>query len=206
MNTRLGLLSAVFGLAALTASCSEDSLGIADMLHPDLSMPDLAEVADMTLPGDFAGVTCGTMTCGAGSICCITPTGGTSVKQMCTAPSACLDGGIQASCDGPEDCPSTGGSCCVTVNLLGGLGGGVGDAGAGVAGGAALCTTDCPGGLDADNAFHSRLCRQASDCANYMGVLLLGLEPFDKCCTGARLTQHACVPQSAVSLLRLTCL
>jgi hypothetical protein len=196
------LALSLFSLAFFVSACSDEKLSL---VGTDLAVSaDLASLPDLSLMGDFAGVACGTNTCAGGnSICCITPTGGTSFTSTCEAPSACVDGGAIAACDGPEDCG--GAACCATVDILGNLMS-RGDGGARATGGSAMCTNDCAAGLNLDNQFQTRLCHQSADCQGLTGTLFFGPEPFDKCCTSGMLTEYACVPSTAVALARLKCL
>src|SRR5207302_10366230 len=138
------------------------------------------------------------MTCGTGSVCCIVPSG-TSFTSTCTAAGACVDGGSIAACDGPEDC-SGGASCCAAIDLLGNIMQMGGDGGVGASGGGAMCTADCTAGLDPNNRFQTRLCHAAGDCTGLIGSLFFAPEPFDKCCTRGRLSEHVCVPTTADAL------
>lgn len=58
-----------------------------------------------TSPDAGTGVTCGTMTCGTGQVCCVTLGGST-----CVATGTCT--GQPIACDGPEDCTTAGEVCC----------------------------------------------------------------------------------------------
>lgn len=64
------------------------------------------------------GVMCGTSVCTGTQVCCVN----TMTRMLsCTAPGACM--GPSATCDGPEDCPSSQ-TCCLTGMLgAGGTGG-----------------------------------------------------------------------------------
>jgi hypothetical protein len=87
------------------------------------------------------GVACGTDTCLAPDICCVTFAGGAAM-MTCSAAADCM--GVAAGCDGPEDCGS-GEVCC-----------GMRGAGGGGASTSCVPTADCGFG---------RLCHADTDCA-----------------------------------------
>jgi hypothetical protein len=179
------------------AACGNDGLGSGGDAGTDLSaQADLAG-ADLSHKGtvgvdlagrDFAGVSCGTMSCGGGEICCVNPGGG-MLSASCVAPSACGDGGLPAACDGPEDC--TGGtSCCANIVL--------GSGGAMSVQGMASCTATCPGsaaGGAGGGMITSKLCHNAADCVGYTGTApVIGNTNFDSCCGNAAFPIRFCAP------------
>src|SRR5262245_47273150 len=100
---QLAVTPVVLGLC----SCGDEESGM-DMALADLAMPDLT-VGDLTLPPDFAGVSCGTMTCGASQECCAS-LNGMAIDTQCVAKGSCNgDAGAVIACDGPEDCPGLSG-------------------------------------------------------------------------------------------------
>jgi hypothetical protein len=90
------------------------------------------------------GVPCGTETCTAPDVCCMTWS-----SQSCTAVDACTQG-VALACDGPEDCAGATPVCCGDLGMGGGASECVaqdGCAGSGMGGGV-VCHTDadCPTG------------------------------------------------------------
>jgi hypothetical protein len=179
-------------LALLTVSlcsCGENSTAV-DM-GMDLSMPDLI-TGDLTIPPDFAGVSCGAMTCGPGEECC-GMVSGSQLSAHCVPTGTCTpDGGGSAiQCDGPEDCPGTmppTGGCCATISgSIGNADAGTGQMGAG----GSMCGT-CAGSITFDNStgefsVQTKLCHAAADCTNFTGsVAGFGNLKFDRCCTAAQ--------------------
>ncbi len=167
-------------------SAAGDLAGSADLAGRDLSAPSQFDLAG----ADFAGIICGTQTCGSGNICCLVPdiNAGTAVA-MCSAASACSDGGIAAACDGYEDCTSGTPNCCVSLSLgSGGMG----------AGGGASCTASCPASISQagqGGTVNTKLCHGPSDCVNYTGPApILGNTAFDKCCGYPGVSFRFCAP------------
>ena len=169
---------------------------------PDLakSGSDAAVVVDSSVPtdgaagatdfasnADFGGVSCGTETCGTGSVCCITQNGMTAT-QACMAGTSCADGGITAACDGPEDCSSASPSCCANLTF---------DQTSMTGAGNAMCTASCPGSATFANnkgAISTKLCHSAGDCMNYSGSTPAGPMPYDHCCSRVGAGYKFCAP------------
>lgn len=146
-----------------------------------------ASTTDFASAGDFGGISCGTATCGAGSVCCIQQSG-TTVQQMCVTGTTCADGGITAACDGPEDCSTAAPSCCADVTF---------DQTSMTGGGNAMCTATCPGSATFANnkgAITTKLCHSAGDCMNYSGSTPAGPMPYDHCCSRMGATYKFCAP------------
>ena len=142
---------------------------------------------DFASSADFAGVSCGTATCGAGSVCCIT-NNGTSVSQACMAGTTCGDAGITAACDGPEDCSTSAPSCCADLTF---------DQTSMSGGGNAMCTASCPASAtatDTKGEIKTKLCHNAGDCTNYSGSTPFGTFPYDHCCSYTGATSKFCAP------------
>jgi hypothetical protein len=161
---------------------------------PDLtSVPDLAQVRDLTSV-DFGGVACGASTCGASLECCFTPATG----AMCVNPGSCPDGGIAATCDGPEDCTSGQPDCCATLSgtLMS-------------IGGTAQCTATCDGSLmlTAGNGVNLRtkLCHSDDDCAGYSGDFSGNTLPWDTCCHNTNSGIHFCASSLFAGTGGVTC-
>ncbi len=191
----------------LLAACGDD--GLANGV--DMSVGDLASAGDLagrdlaSTPGqsdlagrDFAGVACGSTTCGAGQACCFVPDiTGMTVTESCVTGTSCGDGGIPASCDGPEDCPGT--TCCADISL----------ANMSVMG-QASCVATCPGNATqagGGGMLTTKLCHNSADCVGYTGTApILGMTGFDRCCGNAGLPVKFCAPGliTAVSSM-ITC-
>jgi len=168
-----------------TLGCGDE--GPTDM-GVDMSMPDLT-VQDLTTPPDFAGISCGNMTCDtATQECCVMVSGG-MFNPMCTGKHTCNTdaGNAVLECDGPEDCPglssSANAGCC--ISLSGQLGSA--DAGTMTMGtGSSSCTNSCPGSATYDGqnfTANTKLCNVKADCANYLGSFLGSPTSFTSCCT-----------------------
>jgi hypothetical protein len=122
------------------------------------SEPDAPVVPDVVSEPD--GVHCGSMTCSPGLLCCVSGPSDASTSYSCLG--SCPDGGIAASCDGPEDCGSGGGICCAAVAF-----------GAGtppycpMLGASASCKASCPANVPLQCPANAqvRLCHASSDCA-----------------------------------------
>jgi hypothetical protein len=192
------------------AGCGDEPV-TPDMAGPDLATPDLKPLPDLFMP-DFAGIGCGTMTCGASQECCVTPNG-MMLNATCVNKGTCdADAGAIFTCDGPEDCPTSpapAGGCCVTINGSGG-----GDAGAIQGNGSAMCVDKCPGsaGQDGNGGFtaHSKLCHSKADCTGYTGTVSLGPAPttlkFDGCCSSPMAGAYMfCAPGIAAGMAGITC-
>jgi hypothetical protein len=157
----------------------------ADMSGNNIS-PDLSGKPGADLAGvDFAGVSCGTMSCGAGHVCC-NQYNGTSMtlEQMCMTGSTCGDGGIAASCDGPEDC--SGSTCCISVDVDNGN-----------ASGDAMCQATCAANVaqaNGDTMVTTKLCHAASDCTGLSGNTPVGPLAYSSCCQYPGVTYKICAP------------
>jgi hypothetical protein len=132
-------------------------LAVADLSHP-APPPDFAQppVIDLSVPLDLSYIpptdangiaNCGDMSCGVGQVCCVSFAGGT-FSASCA--SACGEGGVTATCDGPEDCG--GNPCCAMTSgtTLNGV----------------MCTSmpsDCPPSLGF-GAGQTRACHVDGDC------------------------------------------
>jgi hypothetical protein len=189
MNTlgRLGRIAALVGPLFAISACGDSGLSVPDG-GADLSASTDLPVADLSRP-DFSGIGCGAMTCGAGEICCLRQMGA-GASAMCSAASACTDGGVTVSCDGPEDCTS-GNSCCVTAAFGAG-----GDAGVSLDNAAAMCQQTCPGSatMSGGGSITTRLCHGDDDCAGYQGSYMSIPVAFNRCCSRSGLNAHFCAP------------
>jgi hypothetical protein len=201
---QLALAFVVLGLA----SCG-DNPAAPDMAI-DMSMPDLAIAHDLAVPPDFGGVACGAMTCSiATQECCLT-NGAGGTQAACGPIGSCNgDAGGSLRCDGPEDCSTASPDCCIDINGTAsadaGIGGGTGDASCSTTG---ACK---PSAMFANGAFtaRSKLCHTNDDCKNYSGMVpLLGMTPFDACCSSAMAGPYKfCAPSAATAIpgTGLTC-
>lgn len=108
------------------------------------SPPDAGTPAD----AGPAAVACGTTTCGAAEVCCVS-FGGGMTTQTCTAPDACM--GATLTCDGPEDC-SGGEVCCL---------------GGGPSGGGSRCAPEA--GCMARTCREDAHCQAGATCCPFMG-------------------------------------
>src|SRR5262245_24753832 len=152
------LTLALFALAF--ASCGDDNSN-----QPDMTiLPDFAMSIDMAMLVPD-GIKCGSNTCSTSMVCCLKPGGGMTVQYSCMAPGTCGDGGAEARCDGPEDCP--GKICCVNARLRAAADGGVAGGG-----GNSMCVSDCEPQVAPDfSSAQTKLCKQESDCAGYEGIV-----------------------------------
>ena len=106
---RLAVLSTTASASLLACGSSDDSElsggGSFTGDNPECSSlnwrsPTASSVACPGAPG---------CTCGAGTTCCVTFTGGSITAASCTPLAQCRD--LAFLCDGPEDCPA-GTECC----------------------------------------------------------------------------------------------
>jgi hypothetical protein len=188
-----------FGSVALLslAACGSNGLKTGDAgatkdmsaPQPDQSMPvgDMPPPVVFDLAGlDFKGVSCGQMTCGASQTCCVAASA-QGVAQMCVDGDSCGDGGITASCDGPEDCSGGTPSCCADISV-----------GGGTPSGGAMCTSTCMASASAGGGggamIETKLCHSPADCTNYAGSTPLGTLDFDSCCTYTGVAYRFCAP------------
>jgi hypothetical protein len=181
-----------FACLLLAAAACGDTAVIQDGSTHDLSASHdmIPPPPDMSIP-DSAGIQCGQMSCGAGQVCCLVPTGGTMFSAMCADKAACnTDAGAALQCDGPEDCSSATPTCCIDLQLA--FGGNFGGDGGGTAtgGGNSQCVATCTASVTIAKNFasadlHTRLCHQAADCTGLTGKTPLAPTPvpFDHCCT-----------------------
>lgn len=205
MKFTLRLAVPALALALIAAGCGGDDNAV------DSGTQDLAGARDMSASSDqgvtydlagvdFSGVGCGNQTCASGQQCCLTPNLDTKmVEGMCVAPgTACGDGGVPTTCDGPEDCTPAASNCCVSLAL-----------GNNAVSGSASCTASCPATASADNggSLTTRLCHGPADCAGYNGTApIVGNAAFDKCCTYTGLTFEFCAPALLPTLSnKVTC-
>jgi hypothetical protein len=145
------------------------------------SSQDLAKSGVDLASADFAGTSCGTQTCSAGSVCCVGyDTASKSLTQMCVAGTTCADGGVTASCDGPEDC--SGGSCCADIMLANNAPSGSSMCGS-------SCTANFSLGKNSDEV-QTKLCHTPSDCTGFSGTG----GNYDNCCTYPGLGYSFCAP------------
>jgi hypothetical protein len=176
-------LTLAFLVLAVT-SCGDEGTGM------DMSM-DMAmdlNMSDLTVPPDFAGVSCGTSTCDTATQECCGMFNGTALSETCVSKGSCT--GAAITCDGPEDCPgqtsSTNSGCCVSLSGM------MGDPDAGtmtMGSGSSSCTNSCVGlaSYDGSNlSITTKLCHAKTDCTGYMGTLMIFGTPnstkFDSCC------------------------
>jgi hypothetical protein len=149
--------------------------------------PDLA----MRMPN---GVACGgSLTCPVGQDCCISFANNMATGAMCVASaSQCM--GATLACDGPEDCPMTGQTCCATVDIVG-----MGDAAGTITGGNSKCNSCSP--AFTTGTLTTRLCHVPADCNNFsFGAGGFKLD-FNKCCSngmGSGGGIQFCAPDPAV--------
>jgi hypothetical protein len=197
-------------LSLFAVACGDEGNNNLDMtIGPDLAVP-----LDLTPPQDMAmwppTVGCGTQQCDQnnGQICCVTGMQGSFMSMCSTATQCTTNNGNSFACDGPEDCPTTMASCCVTVaGMLGNA-----DAGTMTGGnGGASCTGTCPASamIDGNGGFtaHSKLCHHKADCKNYSGSApLVGTVPFDGCCTSPMFGDYSvCFPAQYAAQFSATC-
>jgi hypothetical protein len=126
---------------------------------------------------------CDTMTCGSGTVCCVTGT-----TPACVG--SCPSGSFVAQCRGPENCG--GNPCCINVSA----GWKVHD----VTCSAAL--TDCPPAIDlTTGSGQNRACHVDADCT--VGAPKTTLS---NCCTNTTTGQHVCFNAGAVGFIQgFTC-
>jgi len=175
----------------------------------DMSMPDLQVKQDLSVSPDFGGVTCGSMTCNlAIQECCLSTVNG-QVEAACSPMGSCNgDAGGSLRCDGPEDCSTASPDCCIDINGTGGADAGLagtGDASCSTTGACKPSATFANGGFTA----RSKLCHTNDDCKNYSGMVpILGMTPFDACCSSAMAGPYKfCAPSAATAIpgTGLTC-
>jgi hypothetical protein len=195
-------------LALLLVACGGGGLGTTnDLSGPGNDLAMTLSSGDMAAPthdlaissnsdasssgaSDMDSVACGSMTCGAGVECCITPNNG-SPTYACMA--QCGSGTIAASCDGPEDCTS--GTCCANIALSGSS-----------PSGDAMCsssTNTCStGNLNIGTmSITTKLCHQTTDCAGYQG----NFGAFTSCCAYPGVSYSFCAPSIASGQMGITC-
>jgi hypothetical protein len=182
-------------VTVLVAACTGNGLkpgtdGGADLSVDDLAMPpqDLTFISGVDLAGlDFKGVSCGNQTCGTGQSCCVVPDG-QSLSQMCVTGDQCSgDGGpgLDATCDGPEDCSGGTPSCCAEVGI-----------GGGAPSGGAMCTATCTASATQSGGgmLTTKLCHSSADCTNFSGATPFGTLDFDSCCSYTGISYNFCAP------------
>jgi hypothetical protein len=198
------VLGPLLACTLFIASCGDDGLqNGADMSVGDLSASadlagrDLTGVVTKTdLAGvDFAGVTCGSQVCSAAQACCFVPNISSGmVSEMCVSSGNCGDGGVPASCDGPEDCSGGTPACCADISLSNMT-----------VTGQASCVAPCPGdatlGGGGGGMLTTKLCHNSADCVGYTGnAPILGNTTFDACCGAAALPIKFCAPALITAL------
>jgi hypothetical protein len=196
------VLRPLLACTLLLAACGDDGLqngadlGVDMSASADLSSRDLTGVVTKTdLAGvDFAGVTCGSQICSGAQACCFVPDITTGmVSQMCVPTGNCGDGGIPASCDGPEDCSGGTPACCADISLA-----------SMTVMGQASCVASCPGSASQGGSggmLTTKLCHNSADCAGYTGMApILGNTNFDACCGAAALPIKFCAPALITAL------
>ena len=190
MRTTLGLALALALVACKGGGLDNNGDGSAkgDLAsHPG---DDLAASQDFASNVDMAGVICGSMTCGEGVSCCAS---GNATTQTYACMDTCGDGGVQVSCDGPEDC--NGNACCATIQLVSGSASGE----AMCSGGATMCSS---GSVDLQKQqITTKLCHNAGDCAGYPG----DLEDYSYCCSYPNVSYKFCGPSFADGYNGITC-
>jgi hypothetical protein len=190
-------------VSALVGGCGSQALApSSDMAASgaDLSVPKIADLA-MRPPVDLAGaagrIFCGTDICNIPMVCCYRQAGA-GVGASCGAAGSCGDGGVQGSCDGPEDCTTSSPNCCLHLalssgnNLMGG----------------AVCTADCPATGDqggGTTSLTTKLCHTDADCAGYMGTVKGFTLAFNNCCSRAGVPAEFCAPPASLAMNAYTC-
>src|SRR5581483_3744415 len=170
----------------LLASCAMwlpacgDAAVVPDLPVVDMAMPDLTPPVDLAKP-DFAGIACGSSTCGTTQDCCLQIVGGTA-QAMCMPAGSCPDGGAALMCDGPEDCSSSTPECCVTLDItFSTTDGGPPPTGTGDSSCVNKCvaTASFGGGMA---TVHTRLCHTRDDCTGLQGSAAGFMTAFSECC------------------------
>jgi hypothetical protein len=134
---------------------------------------------DMAGPGTGSFM-CGTMSCGAGTQCCIT-----GLTPSCET--SCADGGIPAACAGPSDCKA-GNACCVSATASLTVEG-------------IMCTpyASCVPSASL-SGIQTRACTQDSDCTTTDGTATSNNgTAFPTCCTDTMLHQRVCLSATAAA-------
>ena len=189
------------GRADASAPDTGSSSSKADVGTPDVGSPDVGEPPDAGTDaattsgsdgGAAVGVQCGSQFCGPGDSCCAFTSDAGTVGTMCMT-GGCPDGGLGgATCDGPEDCPSSSSSiCCATIQT------GAGSFGACPiqsvnAGCQSVCNSALP--FSCSSTYIFRACHVKSDCA-------ADTSGFTECCLFKQGTDeyNFCIPSFAKS-------
>ncbi len=162
---------------------------------PDVVVPRM-DVVDVPRPFDAqpdrpviytpdVAISCGTMSCSSGQVCCGSVSGG-AVTLACM--DSCVDASVTILCSGPENC--AGNPCCANLGLGGGAGGPVGEV-------SCTATPDAciPSVNIAMRSGQTRLCHTDSDCAPSVQL--------PSCCTIMQggVSQHVCLNAGFVGFL-----
>lgn len=129
-------------------------------------------------------VSCGTMSCNSGQVCCGSVVGG-AVSLTCM--DSCVDASVTISCSGPENC--AGNPCCADLSVGGG-GGPIGSVSCTATPDACIPTVNL-----ATRSGQTRLCHSDADCAPSVQL--------PTCCTIVRgdLSEHVCLNTAVIGLL-----
>jgi hypothetical protein len=124
---------------------------------------------------------CDTMSCGAGTECCI-------VGTTPTCASSCPDGGVTASCAKPSDC-AAGAACCVSATSA-----------------AVVETIACAEYATcipaaSSSGIKTRACTQDSDCTTTGTAGGSNNTMYPTCCTNTATQQHVCLSTLAVGII-----
>jgi len=204
-----------FALAVGSLACNDDGLGVnnngkdlsaggGDIKPSDLKMNDPGD--GPTTPQDLKGVSCGDETCNSSQQCCVQPTGGQNFSATCVGLGGCADGGLVASCDGPEDCSVSGQGCCVDVTVSFGMMS-MNPSGSGGASCNATCEANAVVDTGAGSAdIQSALCHKDADCVGLVGDVdapfIGGMnQAFNKCCKAMQGGQSLsfCAPEGVAT-------
>lgn len=147
---------------------------------------------------------CGSASCSGDALCCIDVTTGQTATMTCEPKQMCM--GIAATCTESSECG--GGVCCANIDLS------TMGSSLQVTGGTADCkaSASClPSAELTDNSsgvvLSTKLCSQASECADFTGMTPFGNQAFDGCCARPEAPDtHFCAPASFASTFGYSCL
>jgi hypothetical protein len=123
---------------------------------------------------------CGTMSCGAGTECCV-------VGATATCASSCPDGGVTASCAKPSDC-AAGAACCISATAAGAV--------------QTIACAEYAACIPAasTSGILTRACTQDSDCTTTGNGSGSNGTSYPTCCTNIATQQHVCLSKAGVIL------